>query len=546
MLPVAGLNSAPLRFPGRAAPAAGGESGRRRKRPAALPRRAYHSAPRRSAFGRPSRRPLSAMTETAAAPRSPGAPGDSPAEVPAEFDVAVIGSGPGGYVAALRAAAAGLRAAVVEKDERFGGTCLHVGCIPSKVFLHAAELLDSIRAAGTHGVRAAPPELDWDGLLRRNRRVISKLAGGVAFLLKRAGVAAVRGYGRLAGPGRIEVTPPEGDRFVLRAKNIVIATGSAARSLPFLPLDGERALTNAEMFRLPECPARLGVIGAGAVGAEFASMFRSFGSEVDLFEALPRALPLEDAEVSAAVEAAFRKRGIRVLTGARVEAAETGPDGVRLRYRVGGSEEEAAYDRLLVAVGRTPRTEDLGLDTVGLAPGPGGFLEVDGTGRTAAAGVFAVGDVVRSAQLAHAASAEAEAAVAAIAGRPRRAVRADRIPAATYSAPEVGSVGLTEEAAAAAGHSLRVGRSRFAANSKANILGDLTGFVKVVAEAEYGEVLGVHIVGPHATDLITEAVVALEHEATLESLAGSIHPHPTLSEAVSEAALAALGTPLHG
>lgn len=485
------------------------------------------------------------MTEPAAAAR---APGGTPGGLSGELDVVVVGSGPGGYVAALRAAAAGLRAAVVEKDERFGGTCLHVGCIPSKVFLHTAELLDSIRAAGAHGVRVGAPELDWDGLLRRNRRVISKLAGGVAFLLKRAGVAAVRGYGRLAGPGRIEVTPPEGGRFVLAAKNIVIATGSTARSLPFLPFDEERVLTNAGMFRLPGCPARLGVIGAGAVGAEFASMFRSFGSEVDLFEALPRVLPLEDAEVSAAVEAAFRKRGIRVLTGARVEAAEAGPDGARLRWRVGegGKEEESAYDRLLVAVGRAPRTEDLGLESVGLAPGPGGFLEVDETGRTAAAGVFAIGDVAPSAQLAHAASAEAEAAVAAIAGRPRRAVRADRIPAATYSVPEVGSVGLTEEAAAAAGHPLRVGRSRFAANSKANILGDLTGFVKVVAEAEYGEVLGVHIVGPRATDLITEAVVALEHEATLESLAGSIHPHPTLSEAVSEAALAALGTPLHG
>ena len=488
------------------------------------------------------------MTEPSPENRTAGRNGD--------YEVAVLGSGPGGYVAALRAAAAGLRTALVEKDAKFGGTCLHVGCIPSKVFLHTAELLDSIRAAKAHGVRVAPPELDWEGLGKRNRRVIAKMAGGVALLLRRAGVETIHGYGRLAGPGRIEVTPPEGEPLRLRARNLVIATGSTARSLPFLPIDGERLLTNAEMFRLPECPRRLGVVGAGAVGAEFASMFRSFGSEVALFEALPRVLPLEDEEVSAAVHAAFRKRGIAVRTDARVEGAEVGGSGVRLRYRVGGGEDsgkadsgkavEAEFDRLLVAVGRAPRTTDLGLDTVGIEPGPGGFLEVDEHGRTTAPGVFAIGDVVRSAQLAHAASAEAEAAVAAIAGAGSRPVRADRIPAATYSVPEVGSVGLTEKAAAAAGHSLRVGRFRFAANSKANILGDLTGFVKVVAEERYGEVLGVHIVGPRATDLITEAVVALEHEATLESLARSIHPHPTLSEAVAEAAHAALGKPLHG
>ena len=483
------------------------------------------------------------MTEPSPENRTAGRNGD--------YEVAVLGSGPGGYVAALRAAAAGLRTVLVEKDAKFGGTCLHVGCIPSKVFLHTAELLDSIRAAKAHGVRVAPPELDWEGLGRRNRRVIAKMAGGVALLLRRAGVETIHGYGRLAGPGRIEVTPPEGEPLRLRARNLVIATGSTARSLPFLPTAGDGLLTNAEMFRLPECPKRLGIVGAGAVGAEFASMFRSFGAEVALFEALPRVLPLEDEEVSAAVHAAFRKRGIAVRVDARVEGAEVGETGVRLRYRVGAGEDsgkagEAEFDRLLVAVGRAPRTTDLGLDTVGIEPGPGGFLEVDEHGRTTAPGVFAVGDVVRSAQLAHAASAEAEAAVAAIAGTEGRPVRADRIPAATYSVPEVGSVGLTEKAAAAAGHSLRVGRFRFAANSKANILGDLTGFVKVVAEERYGEVLGVHIVGPHATDLITEAVVALEHEATLESLARSIHPHPTLSEAVAEAAHAALGKPLHG
>ena len=460
------------------------------------------------------------------------------------FDVVVIGSGPGGYVAALRAASAGLRTAVVEKDARFGGTCLHVGCIPSKVFLHAASLLDDIRGAKTFGVAASEPTLDWEGLQRRNRRVIGKLAAGVGLLLKRAGVECVRGFGRLAGPGRVEVTA-DGSIRSLAARNIIIATGSEARTLPFLPVDGERIVTNAEMFDLPEPPERLGIIGAGAVGAEFASMFRSFGCGVDLFEVLPRVLPLEDAEVSEAVGKAFRRRRIGVKTGVMVESAASSETGVAVRYRSGDRTAEAEYDRLLVAVGRRPRTADLGLETVGIQPAKGGFLPVDDSCRTSAPGVFAIGDVVGSAQLAHVASAEAEAAVAAIAGGEPRPLRRDRMPAATYCVPEVGSVGLTEEAACAAGHDLRVGKFPFAANSKANILGDLTGFAKVVAEARYGEILGVHIVGPHATDLIAEAVVALEHEATLESLARSVHPHPTLSEAVAEAALAGLGSPLH-
>lgn len=471
------------------------------------------------------------------------------------FDLVVIGSGPGGYVAALKAGAVGLRTAVVEKDPHFGGTCLHVGCVPSKVFLHTASLLDEIRAAKTWGVSVSEPELDWAGLRKRNRRVIGKLAGGVKHLLKRAGISTVRGRGRLAGPGRVEVEAPSGETVLLAAKNIILATGSEARTLPFLGIDGERILTNAEMFDLPGLPERLGIIGAGAVGAEFASMFASFGARVDLFEALPRVLPLEDAEVSEVVERSFRRRGITVRTAASVEAAEVGEKCVRVRFRSGaapgaggagtGEARTAEYDRLLVAVGRKPRTGDIGLDTVGIEAGRGGFLTVDGSCRTSAPGVFAIGDLVGSPQLAHVASAEAGVAVAAAAGQGHRPLSRRRMPAATYSVPEVGSVGLTEEAAGAEGAELRVGRFPFAANSKANIAGDLTGFVKVVAEPRYGEVLGVHIVGPHATDLIAEAVVALEHEATLESLARSIHPHPTLSEAVAEAALAALGSPLH-
>ncbi len=474
----------------------------------------------------------------------------SPMPTDSTVDVVVIGSGPGGYVAALKAGAAGLRTVLIEKDASFGGTCLHVGCIPSKAFLHAAWLLDEIRGARKFGVTVERPELNWTGLQRRSRQVIRKLSRGIALLLRRAGVETIHGFGRLAGPGVVEVleSGAAGSGSTVRrlaARNVVIATGSEARTLPFLPVDGQRIVTNAEMFGLPELPARLGIIGAGAVGVEFASMFRAYGSQVEIFEILPRVVPLEDEEVSAEVLRAFRRRRIRVRTGAAVEACEVEADGARVRYRAGDRTAEAAFDQLLVAVGRAPRTSDIGLETVGLGTGRGGFLEVDGACRTRAPGVYAIGDVIGSAQLAHVASAEAEAAVAAIAGHERPPLRAERMPAATYCIPEVGSVGLTETAARESGREIRVGRFPFAANSKANILGDLTGFVKIVAEARYGEVLGVHIVGPHATDLIAEAVVALEHEATLESLARSVHPHPTLSEAVAEAAMAALGQPLH-
>ena len=369
-----------------------------------------------------------------------------------DFDLVVIGSGPGGYVAALKAAASGLRTALVEKDKRFGGTCLQVGCIPSKVFLHAAWLLEEIRGARKLGVSAASPTLDWERLKRRSTRVIAKLSRGIALLLRRAGVETIHGFGRLRGPGCVEVLPPDGESGGaparrLLTRNILVATGSGARTLPFLPVDGARIVTNAEMFRLPQVPKRLGIIGAGAVGAEFASMFRAYGSRVEIFELLPRVLPLEDEEVSQVVKKAFRRRRIRVRTGTSVESAEMSGSGVVVRYRKGEAAAQAEYDRLLVAVGRAPRTAGIGLETAGVEVGRGGVLAVDENCRTTAPGVYAIGDVIGSAQLAHVASAEAEAAVAAMAGHDRRPLRSERMPAATYCLPEVGAVGLTERAA---------------------------------------------------------------------------------------------------
>lgn len=465
-------------------------------------------------------------------------PGDS------TYDVAILGSGPGGYVAAIRAGQLGLSTLVVEKDRSFGGTCLHVGCIPSKAFLYTAELLDKIRHAREHGILVEDVRLDWAQVLKRKEKVVKKLAAGVQLLLRKNRVQTVNGFGKLAGPGRLQVDTADGPKS-FAAKNIIVATGSEPRSLPGLAIDGERILTNTEMLSVSTPPERLAVIGAGAVGVEFASMFASFGTKVLLLELLPRVLPLEDEEISAALATALRKRGIEVMTGARVESASPAADGMGIRLRQAeGASAERVVDQVLVAVGRKPRTEGIGLETVGIQLDRG-TIPVNGFMETKAKGVFAIGDVVATQQLAHVASAEGILAVEKIAGRSVHPLNYDRMPSATYCMPEVASVGLSEARAAEKGYEIRVGKFPFAASSKASILGENEGFVKIVSEARYGEILGVHIIGPHATDLIAEAVVALEHEATTESLMHAVHPHPTLSEAVAEAAHGAAERPLH-
>jgi len=466
---------------------------------------------------------------------------------PTSYDVAILGSGPGGYVAAIRAGQLGLSTLLVEKDPFFGGTCLHVGCIPSKAFLYTAELIDRIRHAREHGIVVESIRLDWSAMLKRKEKVVRKLAAGISMLLRNNRVVSVQGFGKLAGPGRIDVVTQEGPRQFY-ARNIVVATGSSPRTVPGVAIDGDRILTNTEMLSLPARPERIAIVGAGAVGAEFASMFSSFGTKVVVVELLPRVLPLEDEEVSETVLRSFRKRGIEILTGTRVESATPAADGISLRFRLpDDSSGERIVDKVLVAVGRMPRTEGIGLETVGVEPdkSKGGTIPVNEFMETKATGVYAIGDVVATQQLAHVASAEALLAVERIAGKSVHPLNYDHIPNATYCAPEVASVGLTEAKARARGYDVRVGKFPFAASSKASILGENEGFVKVVSEASYDELLGVHIVGPHATDLIAEAVVALTHEATAESLMRSVHAHPTLSEAVMEAAHGAVGLPIH-
>ncbi|MEM8996664.1 MAG: dihydrolipoyl dehydrogenase [Acidobacteriota bacterium] len=461
------------------------------------------------------------------------------------YDLIVIGSGPGGYVAAIRAAQLGLRAAVVEKDPHFGGTCLHRGCIPTKALLHTASSLDSMRAADKIGIRAAEPELDLDGAHGYKNGVVSKNAKGVAFLFKKNGIDGLHGFGRLLSPTRVEVTKEGEEPKVYETRFVIIATGSVPREIPIARSDGERILNSDHALELRRVPSSLVVLGAGAVGTEFASIYRSFGSEVTVVEMLPRMLPIEDADVSKELEKVFRKRGIKSMTDTRLESVERTADGVRLQVVKDGSTQFLDADTLLVAVGRAPVSDGIGLDELGVKR-ERGYIEVDEWMRTAVPNIYAIGDVINTPWLAHVASSEGVLAAEHMAGDAgARPINYDLVPSCTYCTPEVASVGLTEAAAKERGYDVVTGTFPFSALGKAAILQHTEGFVKVVRETRYDELLGVHIIGAHATDLIAEACVALRIESTTEELVRTMHAHPTMSEAVAEAAHAAVGHAIH-
>jgi dihydrolipoamide dehydrogenase len=465
-------------------------------------------------------------------------------EQEALYDVVVIGSGPGGYVAAIRAGQLGLKTLVVEKDNVLGGTCLHVGCIPTKALLYTAELLDTLKHASEFGLAVEGVRLDWAALQKRKERVVRRGAAGVGFLFKKNQVETIHGFGKLAGPGKVEVKSDDG-LATIRARHVIVATGSVPRSLPGIEVDGHLVLTSDEILSLPSRPESLAIIGAGAVGVEFASMFASFGTKVTLIEMLPRLLPIEDEEISEALGKSFKKRGIESLPGTRVESVKKEGDSVTVTYATAdGGTGTTTVEKLLIAVGRKPRTEGIGLETVGIETEKE-FVPVSGFMETSAPDVFAIGDIVPSQQLAHVGSAEGILAVERIAGLDVTPMNYEHMPSCTYSSPEVASVGISEATAKERGYDVKVGRFPFSANSKAGILEQREGFVKIVSEAKYDELLGVHIIGPHATDLIAEAVVALEHEATAQSLMRAVHAHPTLSESVMEAAHAAEDKPIH-
>ena len=465
------------------------------------------------------------------------------AEAAAEtiYDVAIIGGGPAGYTAGIRAAEFELKVALVERTPKLGGTCLHVGCIPTKALLFNAELWDHLKHAAEFGVAGiGTPTLDWAAVLKRKDAIITKHTKGLEFLMKKHKIAVIAGAGALTGAAvsgvhTVQVTAADGSTKLVQAKNVILATGSDAKMLPGLTPD-DRILTNIEMLSVAEPPKSLIVIGAGAVGMEFSSIFCSFGAEVTIVEFLPRVVPVEDEDISKEITRLYKKRGIDVNTGAKVEKVERTETGVEVTWTdANGKTQQKEAEKVLVAVGRAGRTLGIGLEKTKVEL-ERGLIKVDEAQETAEPGVFAVGDIVFGLpQLAHVGAMAGMIAAAKIAGKTYRALRRDRIPGCTYTEPQIGSVGLTEAEAKEKGFTVKVGKFPFAGNSKATILGNHDGFVKVVADAKYGEILGVHILGPGATETIAEAVAVLELEGTVEEMMYVVHAHPTLAESLLDA-----------
>ena len=461
------------------------------------------------------------------------------------YDIAIIGSGPAGYTAAIRAGQYGLKTALIEKDGFLGGTCLHVGCIPTKALLFNAEIWDHLKDAKEFGIEGVDSrKLNWAAVQERKSKIVSKHAKGLEFLMRKNKVETIKGYGKLTGPAQsgvlaVEVTDG-GKSSLIKAKNVILSTGSEARMIPGLEPDA-RVLTNIEILGLKEIPKSLVIVGAGAVGVEFASIFRSFDAEVTILEMLPRLVPIEDEDISKELARVYRKRSINFHTGAKVEKVEKTKSGVAVTFSVGGKQEKIEAEKILIAVGRKPRTDNIGLEKTHIKPDRG-FIKTDSWMQTSEPGVYAIGDIVLGTpQLAHVGAMEGIVAVTKIAGKPGKPINPEHIPNATYCHPEIGSVGLTEEKAREAGYNVKIGKFPFTANSRASIVGQHEGFIKIISDADYGEILGVHIIGPQATELIAEAVIAIELEATVEDLMWTIHAHPTLAEAMLDASNSVYG-----
>ena len=461
------------------------------------------------------------------------------------FDIVVIGAGPGGYVAAIKAAQLGYRTACVEEGN-LGGVCLNIGCIPTKALLESAAMITHLGHAKEFGVTVGEIKTDMAQAVKRSRQVSERLVKGIGFLFKKNKVTHVAGRGRLAGKGQVEVTGKDGKTQTISGKHVIIATGSRPRDLPFLKIDHDRVWDSTDAMMSREAPKTLAIIGAGAIGCEFADVYAAFGTQVTIIEMADRVLPLEDRDCSAVVEKSYRKRGMKVLTGVKLEKAEIGANGVTLTISdpKGGTQTVEA-ERVLSAIGRAPLVEDIGLEAAGIKMTDRGFIAVDRQMRTNVEGVYAIGDVAGPPLLAHKGSHEGVACVEAIHGDPHAGIDYANIPNCTYCHPEVASVGLTEEQALAQGMDIQVGVFPWTANGRALTAGETDGFVKVIRDKRYSEVVGAHIVGPHATELIAEFVVGRHLETTVEEMDRAMHPHPTLSEAVAEAALAALGHALH-
>ncbi len=453
-----------------------------------------------------------------------------------QFDVTIIGAGPGGYVAAVRGAQLGLKVAIIEKDKRLGGTCGLRGCIPTKQLLMSAHIYEQMQHAKDFGVQATGIQLAFADVQKRKDKIVAKNAAGVTYLMKKNKVTVFNGTGKLALPGRVEVALADGTKETLNTKNIIIATGSVVRPIPGFETDGERVVNSDHILELKEVPKSLIVMGSGAVGTEFASVYSRFGSETTLVELLPRLMPLEDEEVSKELEKSLRKRGVKSLVGTKLERVEKTEAGVRVTGKdAKGGDVTLEAEMLLVAVGRMPYLEGLGIEGTKIKV-ERGQVQVDEFCRTGEPNVYAIGDVIPTPWLAHLASKEGILVVEQIAGRNPEPLNLRQVPSCTYCDPEVASVGLTEAKARELGYDVKAAKFPFSASGKARILGEEEGFVKVVADKKYDEILGVHIIGPHATEIIHEAIVAMHLESTAEELGRTIHAHPTVSESVMEAA----------
>ena len=459
------------------------------------------------------------------------------------YDLIVIGSGPGGYVAAIRASQLGLKTAIVEKSE-LGGVCLNWGCIPTKALLKSAQVFDYIKHAKDYGINVGESTSDFGAVVKRSRGVADNMSKGIAFLLKKNKIDVIAGVGKLIGANKVDVTDAAGAQKMYDAKHIILATGARSRELPNIKIDGKKVIGYREAMTLAEQPKSMIVMGSGAIGSEFAYFYNSMGTKVTLVEYLPTILPIEDADVSKEITKAFKKSGITVMTGASVESVDTSGNTCKVKIKTGDLVEEMECDVVLSAVGIQTNLENLGLELVGVKTDKGKVL-VDDFYATNIKGVYAIGDIVKGPALAHVASAEGIICVEKIAGHHPEPLNYGNIPGCTYTSPEVASVGMTEKAAKDAGYELKVGKFPFTASGKASAAGAKEGFVKVIFDAKYGEFLGAHMVGMNVTEMIAEIVVARKLETTGMEIIKSVHPHPTMSEAIMEAAAQAYGECIH-
>ncbi len=455
------------------------------------------------------------------------------------YDLIVLGSGPGGYPAAIRASQLGKKVAIIER-ETLGGICLNWGCIPTKALLKSAQVYEYAKHAADYGIEITDPKYNFGNIIKRSRGVADKMNKGIQFLMKKYKIEVIMGTGKLTGPQKLEVTATDGTKQTIEAKNIIIATGARARELPALKLDGKKIVGYRDAMNLPEQPKSMIIIGSGAIGTEFAYFYNSLGTKVTIVEFLPKIVPVEDDDVSKELEKNFKKQGISIMLNSEVTKVDTSGSGIKATVKTQNGEEILEADMVLSAVGISPNTENIGLEELGIKTDKGRII-VDGYQQTNVPGVYAIGDCTPHQALAHKASKEGVNAAEHLCGHKVEPIDYNNVPGCTYCTPEIASVGYTEKAAKEAGYELKIGKFPFVASGKAAAAGNTTGFVKIIYDAKYGELLGCHMIGDHVTEMIAEVVVARKLETTGHEILNAIHPHPTMSEAVKEATAIAYG-----